>query len=79
MCVCVSMCSCARMCDLTTPHRFGSVAFRLLRNTEIKGITGKFAYPSLLIRRREARETKTRGNCKVKELGDGCATMKSTN
>lgn len=47
------------MFDLTTPHRFGGFAFfRLLRNTKIKGT---FAYRSLLIRKREAKETKTRG------------------
>lgn len=59
------------MCNLTTPHRFGGFAFRLLRNTEIKEIMGKFAHRSLLIRRRETRETKTRSKCKVKELKRG--------
>ncbi len=48
----------------------------MLRNTEIKGISRKFAYLSPLISRQEAKETKTQGNGKVKDLKDGTTTTK---
>ena len=61
------------------PTRFGvSALLRLLRNTEIKGISAQFAYRSLLIRRREAKETKKNGGKgKVEELKEGSRTMQS--
>lgn len=49
------------------PTRFGgSALLRLLRNTEIKGISAQFAYRSLLIRRREAKETKKKMEVKAR-------------
>lgn len=58
------------------PTRFGDITLRLLRNTEIKGISSKFAHRSLLISR-EAKETKTQGNDKVRNgIEEGVATMK---
>lgn len=48
----------------------------MLRNTEIKGISRKFAYLSPLISRQEAKATKTQGNSKVEDLKDGRTTTK---